>query len=331
MKKNILFVLVILILPFMLFSQQEKYISSTVVKKIFQQAEEKSDVEEVIRFLDSTITKTVNQNDKQCLQVFLAHLYEDTGMYAEAQKLYVQASVLEVASPLFSKEELLLYAARCALSCGETESAESVIRIVLKTAKDKDVVAMAKLYIQWAQFCKIETVEELYEPKVVLDSYLKIDSMKSIHPLILFTLWYVTGDVSYSDELKTKWPKSTEYSMVLGKTDVLPGPFWYFLPRESIVLSVDTSKKQEQVNEKKEIVKAQDGVLYLQLGFFQSMENAQHLSDRLKKSGFNPVITEEKRESGNTYYVVIVYEDSDHSIAEKLRNSGYECYPVFAE
>lgn len=330
MKKYV-FIILVFLLPTLLSSQQSKYISSPNAKKIIDKAVEYSNVDEAIEFLDSTIIKTVDVKDKQCLQVFLAHLYEDIGMYIEAQKLFVQASVVEISPAVFSKEELLLYAARCALSCGETESAESIIRAVLRTAKDNHIIATSKLYSQWAQLCKIEIPEELYEPTVVLSSYLKMDSMKSVYPSILFTLWYVSGEESYADALKKDWPNTIEYSMVTGKTDVLPGPFWYFVPRRESSLSSDTKETKALSTELDKTKDEQEHISYLQLGFFQSLENAQHLEERLKKSGFKPVITKEKRESGTTYYVVIVYEDTNNSITEKLRNSGYEFYPVYTE
>ncbi len=65
----------------------------------------------------------------------------------------------------------------------------------------------------------------------------------------------------------------------------------------------------------------------LQLGLFRTQSNADALSAELNQKGFNSYVTSETRASGTTYYLVLV-NDADGSVADKLRNNGYECYVV---
>ena len=66
----------------------------------------------------------------------------------------------------------------------------------------------------------------------------------------------------------------------------------------------------------------------LQLGLFREKENAQNLVARLKEKGFESHVLMEKRPSGTLYYIVVV-DDTSEIMAEKLRSSGFDCYPVF--
>ena len=52
------------------------------------------------------------------------------------------------------------------------------------------------------------------------------------------------------------------------------------------------------------------------------------LADEVKAKGFDSFITTEKRASGTTYYIVLVREDKNGNVADRLRSSGYDCYGV---
>ena len=65
-----------------------------------------------------------------------------------------------------------------------------------------------------------------------------------------------------------------------------------------------------------------------QLGLFRDESNAAALISRLEKKGFNAYSYPDKRSSGTVYYVVVVDDDSAGSVGHRLRESGFECYPV---
>ena len=65
----------------------------------------------------------------------------------------------------------------------------------------------------------------------MLQAYLKVDSMNAVKPAVLLTLWYVTGEKSYSQQITKLYPKSIEASIVRGDAQLLPTPFWFFVPK----------------------------------------------------------------------------------------------------
>ena len=65
-----------------------------------------------------------------------------------------------------------------------------------------------------------------------------------------------------------------------------------------------------------------------QLGLFRDEANASALITRLEKKGFSAYSYPEMRSSGTVYYIVVVDDDSAGSVGRRLRESGFECYPV---
>ena len=66
-----------------------------------------------------------------------------------------------------------------------------------------------------------------------------------------------------------------------------------------------------------------------QLGLFRDKTNAQNFVDKLKALRFNAYMQEEVRDSGTTYYLVVVDENAAGTMADSLRSAGFECYPLF--
>ena len=172
--------------------------------------------------------------------------------------------------------------------------------------------------------------------------------MKSVKKEILFTLWYITLDENYSTILKNEFPESLETSILLGKTDLSPLPFWYFSARKEVPLKKDSESKvakQEKEVEKpksettksepenlstkedKNLSEKQEVFTY-QLGFYSSKENAQNLVNRCKEKNISAQIQQVTRPSGNVYFAVIV-KSTDSEIGTIIKNSGFECYPIF--
>ena len=84
--------------------------------------------------------------------------------------------------------------------------------------------------------------------------------------------------------------------------------------------------QQKYANNKEKL--NQEKIYTYQLGFFSSKENAQRLVDRVAEKNISAQIKEEVRPSGNTYFAVIV-KSKDSEIGSKIKNNGFECYPVF--
>ena len=232
----------------------------------------------------------------------------------------------------------MLDAVRCALSSGDYATADSYLNSAVRNSKNATVQAYIKLYSQWSALCKAENVSDIQEPVVMLHAYLKVDSMNAVKPAVLLTLWYVTGDTSYSKQITKLYPKSIEASIVQGDVQLLPTPFWFFVPKSGeaeqgtgTFAEVETPKADSKNGSKTDEASASVAPAKFtkwQLGLFRTESNAKLLADEVKAKGFDSYITTEKRASGTTYFIVLVREDKSGNVADRLRSSGYDCYGV---
>ena len=301
------------------------------------EAAKKDSVEESVSYLKSQISKMNVAAEKRATYIFLASLQEQMALYDDAQKSYAQAAAIAAGNaegmPKKTNEQIVLDAVRCALSSGDYATADSYLNSAVRNSKNEKVQAYIKLYTQWSALCKADDVTGIQEPVVMLQAYLKVDSMKSVKPAVLLTLWYVTGDASYSKEITKLYPKSVEASIVRGDVQLLPTPFWFFVPKSgeaeqgtgSFTMPEETKSSVSQ-----SATPAEKPVKFTkwQLGLFRTENNAKLLADEVKAKGFDSYITTETRASGTTYYIVLVREDKSGNVADRLRSSGYDCYGV---
>lgn len=308
-------------------------------KDVVKEAEKKESIEESLSYVKNQIAKTTVLSEKRSLYIFLGNMQEQLAYYDDAKKSYASAAGIAAANAegmqKKSNEQLVLDAVRCALSQGDYETAHAYLNSSIRNSKDNLIQAYTKLYAQWAALCSVESKEDLAEPVEILKAYSKVDSMKELRPAILLTLWYVTGENQYSKEITKSFPKSTEAAIVNGDAQLLPTPFWFFVPKlgeveqgiGSIVIQNAESEKK-LASEPKKVIQSSSEIIKLQLGLFRTENNAKLLVEELKSKGFDCYITTEKRSSGTTYYIVLIHENKERTLADKLRSSGYECYIV---
>ena len=308
-------------------------------KDVVKEAEKKESIEESLSYVKNQIGKTTVLSEKRSLYIFLGNMQEQLAYYDDAKKSYASAAGIAAANAegmqKKSNEQLVLDAVRCALSQGDYETAHAYLNSSIRNSKDNLIQAYTKLYTQWAALCSVESKEDLAEPVEILKAYSKVDSMKELRPAILLTLWYVTGENQYSKEITKSFPKSTEAAIVNGDAQLLPTPFWFFVPKlgeveqgiGSIVIQNAESEKK-LASEPKKVIQSSSEIIKLQLGLFRTENNAKLLVEELKSKGFDSYITTEKRSSGTTYYIVLIHENKERTLADKLRSSGYECYIV---
>lgn len=308
------------------------------------EAAKKDSLEESLSYLKDQVAKMNLPAEKRATYVFIATLEEQMALYDQAQKSYAQAASIAAGDaegmPKKSNEEIVLDAIRCALSSGDYMTADSYLNSAVRNTRNQKIQAYIKLYTQWSALCRAEKVDDIQEPLVMLQAYLKLDSMECLRPAIYLTLWYLTGDKSYSQQLASKYPKSPEAAIVKGDVQLLPTPFWFFVPKSgeaeqgtgsyadtpsssgtSSSAANETSSSQGQSSASSKTTK-------WQLGLFKTQSNAKLLVDELKSKGFEAYTTSETRASGTTYYIVLVNEDKSGNMADKLRNAGYDCYAV---
>ena len=225
---------------------------------------------------------------------------------------------------------LVIGAVRCALCSGDYDTAESYLNSKVRSSADTEVAAYVNLYSVWAELCKAESVEETKDSISLLEAYTQMQSMKCVKSSILLTLWYLTDDRKYSDALEKEFPNSAEYGIITGKVQIMSVPFWYFVPRSahnSTETSLSSSTSSVSVVTSRP-ESAKQNIKKQQLGLFREEANANELISRLKSKGFNAYSYTEKRASGTTYYIVVVDENKEGTMGLKLRDAGFECYPV---
>lgn len=283
---------------------------------------------------------TASASNQRSLYGFLGSLTEQLGRYEEAAAWYARAAGIAappaIGTPALTTEQLVLSAVRCSLGCGDNQQADSYLASI-RNSTVAETVAYVRLYSVWSWLCRISLPSELVEPVAVLESYSTLDSMKLVRPPVYLTLWYLTGKNEWSRRLRQEYPKSAEAALVSGDAQMLPSPFWFFLPRESgaQIAAVPPSVSSSSSDVPSSTGSSDKGqshiVVKQQVGFFRNRENAENLATRLREAGLKPDISAEQRQSGTVYFVVTVPEDEDNSTGLRLKTAGFECYPVFAD
>ena len=209
--------------------------SEETAKSLALQASKKDDVELSISYLEKNIPSLKTPAEKRAAYVYLASILEKMGRYTQAQKNYAQAAAIAAGNaegmPKKTTEEIVLDAVRCALCAGDSETAKSYLNSAVRNSSSEKVQAYIKLYEQWALLIDSDSVKKTGEIVAILKTYAELDSMKSVRPKILLTLWHVTGDKSWSQKLQKNFKGTPEEAVVSGKIQMQPSPFWYFVPR----------------------------------------------------------------------------------------------------
>ncbi len=276
-----------------------------------------------------------NPADKRSLYAAAGNMQEQMGLYSQAVKSYAAAAAINSGPadgmPRISAEELVLKAIRCSLSTGNYEQAARFLNSEVKNSRSETVIAYTKLYNIWSALCQTDSQAQLHEPVVLLESYVSLDSMKAVQPAMLLTLFYITGEQHWKDELASRYPDSPEAAAAAGNADMIPTPFWFFVPREGAAPAAAESPNPAPAAAAAESGTGGHGerAARWQLGFFRNRDNAQALLDTLAASGFDAEIQNETRQSGTVYYTVTVEENAGGATGDALKAAGFDCYPLF--
>ncbi len=311
-------------------------------KEVSQRALEFETAGESIDYLKKTIPSVDVASEKRALFNFLGLLQEQLSAYKDASDSYAAAAGISAGDAEGMQKKtntrLVLDAVRCALCAGDSSTAESYLNSAVRNSSDGKIQADIKLYEIWSKLCKIDSAAQLDESVALLKAYSDLPSMESVRPSILLTLWYVTGEKSFGGRLKSDFPKSPEAAIVGGSVQMMPAPFWYFMPKkgQALATAAEAAAESQTVPVEKsaesdsgDTDSSGEKIKKQQLGLFKNRANADSLIETLKSKGFRPYIMEETRPSGTTYYIVVVDENPAGNMGDQLRSAGFECYPVF--
>ena len=314
-------------------------------KEISSEAIKQGSVQEAIEYLKKQIPNSATNADKRSLLFFTGTIQEQLGQYEDASYSYAQAAGIAAGDAegmqKVSSEQLVLDAVRTSLCAGDYETADRYLNSAVRSSKDEKILAYINLYAQWSALCKAQSIDETKDAVSLLKAYATMDSMRPVEPAVLLTLWYITGDDEYSKSIQKEFPSSPEAGVVTGKVQIMSVPFWYFVPHaggdniaiadESVAITnevpADDAKQKPAATDSTDSSDTEK-ITREQCGLFREEPNAKALVDQLKKKGFDAKITSEKRASGTTYFIVVVDENKEGTIGLKLRDAGFECYPV---
>ena len=316
--------LILLAATVLAFSQAKK-----TAMEIKKKALEQETVLDTIDYLKTNTEFAATAADRRAILYFTATLQEQLGLYTDASTWYAKAAGTPGGEatnmPKVTTEEIVIAAVRSSLSAGDWETAESYLANI-RSSKNEKTAAFVNLYTIWCQLCKASSVNETGDSIAMLQAYSSMQSMKTVRPQVLLTLWYLTNDKKCGETLKREYPASPEASIVKGTSQIMSVPFWYFVPRGESKSVQAPVKAPETTAENSN---AKNAEKKLQLGLFRNQKNASNLMDKLKSKGFSSYsITKKGEETGTTYYIVIVDENSNGTMEKQLKSAGFDCYPI---
>jgi hypothetical protein len=263
----------------------------------------------------------------------LARLFRLSGNVEAAAKSWTDAAFAE---PGRRDDGALLESARCLAALGEFEKADANIKTVLLTGRESAVLVRARLL--GAQIEAFRTGN----PQV-LSSLLDDPDYGDQKAAIYYTLWKISGSDTYRARLLAEYPASPE-ARISGNegnaVSVSPSALWFFFPgRESLTLSAPIAggagegRPQPPVREAPlppaDSASGEEGPRLLQTGIFSREENARAMAARLSSAGFSPAVLP-RRINDADYWAVTVPPGQDSNLTMlRLKDAGFESFPVF--
>ncbi|PIE97939.1 MAG: hypothetical protein CR988_05450 [Treponema sp.] len=317
MKRKLLFVLFIFF-QLSIFSQSFDGKYSAEVKNLIAESFKLQSSENICDFLKRRIPYLQNVSDRKVAFAFLASYEESAGFFHDAANHFSSASLLSSAE---ESQMLKLDAARAYMLSGNVETAFELIKYIKANSATKRVKIKANVYECLAgSVYSTETTLKNVRSLVVSSDY------EYYHPMLLFVLWWIDEDETAKNTLLKRYPNSLESSVVSGKATLTPSAFWYLMPRSDNQIS--NSQKENSYKEVKTSYTKIQKPKFFQIGFYKNKTYADNQCSELKKKGFDAFIKSEQRKT-ETYYVVLVKQNSSGTMSEALKNAGYESSPVF--
>jgi len=281
--------------------------------------------------LSPIIKSDKDTKEKKEVAFFLADYALKCGAFEDAGKFYIEA--FNFARSLKDKDakKYLIKAIKVFIIGGNIEEGYVAYGKLasIKEEKPSKYDREAELYIQYLKIAEmISSADEDIEPIIKkLKTYAKDASFKEFKPSILLTLWFIANDDQAERFILKEYPESIEAMIIKGDALILPSTFWYLLPKNSFTLT--SSNFSEYVNtESTSSTKVSTPKAY-QIGFFKLKEHAEKQKEKLKKIGFSVEIKEERRAKNAVYYAVFVLETEKGNTGLKLKDAGFESFPIF--
>ena len=328
-----------------------------VVQTLAQKAFAQKTEADVRQFFEKNLAVLPNAQAKVQALMLLADYEQHNGNYSNAADCYRRAAEFVTTD---QKTALLLDAVRVLLCGGSMDSARSLlseIAAALPVSDEDTYYRRAAVYDTW----RLLAEDRADRAVPLITAYTKKKAFSEYHPALLFTLWWVNGDEDAKQRLLKEYPAGMEAAAVNGTVTVQPSTFWYLMPRSGLAqqpaagssasktstsskarTSSETTKAsvQSSAASKAEAASTQSSKpaavsetqakpSYYQLGFYKTKKYAEALAADLQKKHFTPIIKEETRPSGTVYFAVLVKENAAGDMGLRLKDAGYEAFPIF--
>jgi cell division septation protein DedD len=223
-------------------------------------------------------------------------------------------------------DQLLLEQVRLLVSMGEYEKARITVSLLLKKDEDAELSVQGRYLsaqLDAFQSGNTDTLAALAEAP----------GFAGCRSGIYYTLWRLTSLLSWETRLAAEYPQSPEAKIAASAVKSATSPLWLlFSGREGAAVSVPVpaAPAASPLAVVAAKVSPAQPAGFLQAGLFGREENARALGERLKKAGFEPQITR-RTMNGGDYWAVIVSGGKDmNATLAKLKDTGFEAFPVTA-
>ena len=265
------------------------------------------------------------------------------------------AELLEAAAfclPASRDDALLLSSARCRLAAGESDKAGDRAAIVARSGTSPSLVLGARLIGAWASLLKGDAPEARKLAAALLEGQAKAPGASAERREALFILWVASdpGERPGPAALLAKeYPASPEASLARtpSMASLLPLPHWYLSgvlsgsddlsgeaagPSAPAPVAVQPLAPSPEPPAKAQPVPSpaageDSGQGKFQVGIFSGTQNASLLVAELGKKGIAARV--EKRLVGGRELFAVIVEGEPGATVLKLKDAGYEAWPLF--
>jgi len=279
---------------------------------------------EIIR-LENLGANSPSSQERHNAFLALARLFQLSGNNESALKAW--ESALQINS---SDGRSLLEKGRLLISLGEYEKALEPLMAILSGNYSKALTLEARFLIAQLEAFRSGNLRPL---AALADE----SDFSEYRPLIYYTLWKIDENPTWKAILTKDFPSSPEAKITNGTFGAngtsgtansafqAQTPLWILFPgRESIGITSPTQLALPAVVAQSP---AASGTV-LQTGLFSREENAHTLSEKLNRAGFQSIV-QTKPQNSSTYWAVYVPYVSDmNGMIKKLKDAGFESFPV---
>lgn len=333
---------------------------------VIAEAISRKESEKVIAALETGARKLGEPAAKRAVLRFLADYEERIALADHAADHYLEAAS---AGSGPRDEGLVLDAARCRLSLGDAERANALVSSVLLASFDDAVLARARVYAAWISLSSADDPRPAlsqirsyadqaafaaYEPALLFTLWWSDsdassrDRLVARHPaspeaavargemgIAPVSFWYLMPRDARSiaafaakGSAQVTAPKPAQVTVPEPADAVASGDG---VASGDAVASGDGVTSGDAVASADAVASGDDHPrpTWHQIGFFRQRDYADELVAKLRAKGFEPIIRNEKRPSGTVYFAVLVPEDPRGQVGPRLKDAGFESFPLF--